>query len=64
MSSSTPSLLPHATRDLAKFATETRYDEIPSRVIERIKLSFVDGLGVCVCTARRSVDAAGSGSCD
>jgi aconitate decarboxylase len=48
MSSSTPSLLAHATRDLAKFAAETPYHEIPSEVIERIKLSFIDGLGVCL----------------
>jgi aconitate decarboxylase len=48
MSSSTPSLLPHATRDLARFAAETRFDDIPSDVIERIKLSFIDGLGVCL----------------
>jgi 2-methylcitrate dehydratase PrpD len=46
MSSSTPSLLPHATRDLATFAAETR--DIPSEVIGRIKLSFLDGLGVCL----------------
>ena len=48
MSSSTPSLLPHATQDLARFAADTRFDEIPSDVIERIKLSFIDGLGVCL----------------
>ena len=44
MSSSTPTLLAHATRDLAKFAAETRHDDIPSEVIDRIKLSFIDGL--------------------
>jgi aconitate decarboxylase len=48
MSSSTPSLLPHATRDLAKFAAETRGEDIPVDVVERIKLSFLDGLGVCL----------------
>jgi 2-methylcitrate dehydratase PrpD len=48
MSSSTPTLLAHATRDLAKFAAETRHDDIPSEVTDRIKLSFIDGLGVCL----------------
>jgi aconitate decarboxylase len=48
MSSSTPSLLPHATRDLAKFAAETLANDIPSDVVDRIKLSFLDGLGVCL----------------
>jgi len=48
MSSSTPTLLAHATRDLARFAAETRHDDIPSEVIDRIKLSFIDGLGVCL----------------
>ena len=48
MSSSQPSLLPHATRDLARFAATTRLADIPAEVIERIKLSFIDGLGVCL----------------
>ena len=48
MSSSQPSLLPNATRDLARFAAETGNTEIPVDVIERIKLSFIDGLGVCL----------------
>jgi 2-methylcitrate dehydratase PrpD len=48
MSGSQPSLLPNATRDLARFAVETRNSEIPIDVIERIKVSFLDGLGVCL----------------
>src|SRR3984893_3756710 len=48
MSSLQPSLLPNATRDLARVAVETRDSEIPVDVIERIKLSFLDGLGVCL----------------
>src|SRR5712672_2373286 len=48
MSSSQPSLLPNATRDLARFAVETRGSEIPDDVIARVKLSFLDGLGVCL----------------
>jgi aconitate decarboxylase len=45
MSSSQPTLLPHATRDLAGFAATTQFDQIPADVIERIKLSLIDGLG-------------------
>ena len=48
MSSSQPSLLPHATRELAKFAAAARFEQIPAEVIERIKLSLIDGLGVCL----------------
>jgi 2-methylcitrate dehydratase PrpD len=48
MSSLQPSLLPNATRDLARFAVETQGSEIPVDVIERVKLSFLDGLGVCL----------------
>jgi 2-methylcitrate dehydratase PrpD len=48
MSSSQSPLLPNATRDLAKFAAETQPSEIPADVIERIKLSVLDGLGVCL----------------
>jgi aconitate decarboxylase len=48
MGSSQRSLLPNATRDLARFAAGTPYSEIPLDVIERIKLSFIDGLGVCL----------------
>src|SRR5690242_3992589 len=48
MTSSQPPLLPHATRDLARFAAEPPDRDIPSDVVERIKLSFLDGLGVCL----------------
>src|SRR5262245_34059064 len=48
MSSSTPPLLPHATRDLARFAAGIGLDDIPAPVIEQVKLSFLDGLGVCL----------------
>ena len=48
MSSSPPSLLPHATRELASFAARTGFADIPTEVIERIKLSLIDGLGVCL----------------
>src|ERR1700761_4784815 len=45
---SSPSLLPDATRELARFAATTRFEQIPAEVIERIKLSLIDGLGVCL----------------
>ena len=48
MTSSQPPLLPDATRALARFAAETADRAIPSDVVERIKLSFLDGLGVCL----------------
>src|SRR6185436_1297243 len=48
MSSSVPPLLPHATRDLARFAAGTRFADIPAPVIDKVKLSLLDGLGVCL----------------
>src|SRR5262245_6709221 len=48
MSSSQAPLLPDATRELARFAAETRASDLPARVIDRVKLSFLDGLGVCL----------------
>jgi 2-methylcitrate dehydratase PrpD len=41
-------LLQNATRDLARFAAETPNREIPPDVLQRVKLSFLDGLGVCI----------------
>ncbi|HEY2135598.1 MAG TPA: MmgE/PrpD family protein [Xanthobacteraceae bacterium] len=48
MSSSQSPLLPDATRALARFAAETPVRDIPPDVLERVKLSFLDGLGVCL----------------
>jgi 2-methylcitrate dehydratase PrpD len=48
MSSSQAPLLADATRELARFAAETRAGDLPARVIDRVKLSFLDGLGVCL----------------
>ena len=48
MSSSQSPLLPDATHTLAHFAAETPDRDIPSGVMDRIKLSFLDGLGVCL----------------
>ncbi len=44
----TPPLLAHATRDLARFAAELRFEDIPGPVIEHIKLCILDGLGVAL----------------
>ena len=46
--SSQPPLLEHATRDLAKFAAELRYEDIPAEAIARIKSSIIDSLGCCL----------------
>jgi 2-methylcitrate dehydratase PrpD len=48
VSGSQSSLQPNATRDLARLAADTPHDAIPADVIERVKLSFLDGLGVCL----------------
>jgi 2-methylcitrate dehydratase PrpD len=48
VSSSQPPLLDNATRELARFAAETPDRAVPPEVLDRIKLSFLDGLGVCL----------------
>ena len=48
MSSSKPPLLENATRDLARFASKLRFEDLPSDVVERIKLSVLDSIGCCV----------------
>ena len=48
MNSPQAPLLPNATRELARFAAETPTSAIPPDVLERVKLSFLDGLGVCL----------------
>jgi 2-methylcitrate dehydratase PrpD len=48
MSSSKPPLLEHATRDLAKFAVDVRFESIPSEVIARLKTSVLDSIGCCL----------------
>ena len=35
MTASQPPLLPNATRDLARFSAELRFDQIPAEVIEK-----------------------------
>lgn len=48
MSSSKPALLENATRDLAAFASALRFEDLPGKVVERIKLSVLDSIGCCV----------------
>lgn len=48
MSSSKPPLLAHATRDLAAFAAEVRYDDLPAEVVQRIKTSTLDSIACCL----------------
>jgi 2-methylcitrate dehydratase PrpD len=48
MSSSQAPLLEHATRDLARFASGLRYDDIPPDAVERMKLSVLDSIGCCL----------------
>ena len=46
------SLLPHATRDLARFAAGLRFENIPAAVRDHAKLCILDGLGVALFGAR------------
>ncbi len=48
MSSGKPPLLENATRDLARFGSALRYEDLPKDVIERIKLCVLDSLGCCL----------------
>lgn len=45
MSSSGTPLLQNATRDLAQFASALRFEDLPSEVVERIKLCVLDSIG-------------------
>jgi len=47
MSTEQPSLLLHASRDLATFSSQIEYEDLPAEVVERMKLSVLDSLG-CV----------------
>jgi aconitate decarboxylase len=42
------SLLPNATRDLARFAADLRFEDIPADVVGHAKLCLLDGLGVAL----------------
>ncbi len=48
MSASAPPLLAHATRDLAAFAANLQFADIPAEVIRHAKLCLLDGIGVCL----------------
>ena len=48
MSASQPPLLPNATRDLARFSSELRFEDIPPQVVNHMKLSLLDSIGVCL----------------
>lgn len=48
MSASKPPLLPDATRDLARFSATLQFGDIPAEVIDHIKLSILDSIGVCL----------------
>ena len=48
MSASQPPLLPHATRDLARFSANLGFEDIPAEVVEHMKLSILDSIGVCL----------------
>lgn len=48
MSEAAAPLLEHATRDLARFASGIRFEDIPAAAIERIKSSIIDSIGCCL----------------
>ncbi len=48
MSASQPPLLPDATRTLASFGANLRYEDLPADVVARIKTSVLDSLGCCL----------------
>ncbi len=48
MSASLPPLLADATASLAEFASTLAFEDIPPTVLDRIKLSLLDGIGVCL----------------
>jgi len=48
MAESKRTLLPDATRDLARFSSRLQFQQIPFEVVERIKLSILDTVGVCL----------------
>lgn len=48
MSASIPPLQANATADLAAFASALAFEQIPAAVIARVRLSLLDGIGVCL----------------
>ena len=54
MSASLPPLQKNATADLAAFASALTYEQIPAGVVARVRLSLLDGIGVCLYGATLS----------
>lgn len=48
MSASQPPLLADATRELARFSAQLRFEHVPAQVVSRMKLSLLDSIGVCL----------------
>jgi len=48
VTASQPPLLANATRDLARYCAELAYSQIPAEVVEHMKLSLLDSIGVCL----------------
>ena len=48
MSNAKPPLVENATRDLARFASGLRFEDLPREVVARIKLSILDSIGCCL----------------
>ena len=48
MSASNEPLLANATRDLAAFGGQLRYEDIPAAAVERMKSSILDSIGCCL----------------
>lgn len=48
MTSTQSPLLENATRELARFAAELRYEDIPAEAVERMKTSLLDSIGCCL----------------
>src|SRR4051812_39292244 len=68
MSDTKRPLLENATRDLARFASGLRYEELPKEVVERIKLCVLDHIGCALygatlpCTRKVAVLASAEGA--
>ena len=48
MSTTQPSLLDNATRDLAAFASRLEFEDIPAEAVERMKDCALDSIGCCL----------------
>ena len=48
MTASQPPLAANATRELARFCAELDFKQIPTQVVEHMKLSLLDSIGVCL----------------